>query len=206
VLATEIKKVFSNELTGENFPKRIKEIQGTLKQAIINNSYFFSQEHTKWKSGKVLNLLDQKMDPAIYLVDKKLLDLLQNFELLAFVNPRNTSTELIKFSKSKYTELPKFKYAPIKINPFELKQKLSLLRTQDISDITIRNLYESVINSYFDKIDLLAALGTKSFSTIPCDTLVDLVKKTYLMQSIYFIYLRFRLNLREGLIYRFRIP
>jgi len=163
VLATEIKKVFSNELTGENFPKRIKEIQGTLKQAIINNSYFFSQEHTKWKSGKVLNLLDQKMDPAIYLVDKKLLDLLQNFELLAFVNPRNTSTELIKFSKSKYTELPKFKYAPIKINPFELKQKLSLLRTQDISDITIRNLYESVINSYFDKIDLLAALGTKKF-------------------------------------------
>ena len=42
VLATEIKKVFSNELTGENFPKRIKEIQGALKQTIINNAYFFS--------------------------------------------------------------------------------------------------------------------------------------------------------------------
>ena len=143
------------------------------------------------------------MDPAIYLVDKKLLDLLQNFELLAFVNPRNTATELIKFSKSKYTEPPKFKYAPIKINPFELKQKLSLLRTQDISDITIRNLYESVINSYFDKIDLLAALGTKKFLY---NSMRDLVKKTYLMQSIYFIYLRFRLNPREGLIYRFRMP
>ena len=35
--------------------------------------------------------------------------------------------------------LPEFKYAPIKINSFELKQQLSSLRIQDISDVSISN-------------------------------------------------------------------
>ncbi len=68
-----------------------------------------------------------------------------------------------RFFKNQGSELPKFKYCPIRINPFELKQKLSKLRVQDISDVSIRNMYESVINSYFDKIDLLSSLNTPKF-------------------------------------------
>ena len=96
-------------------------------------------------------------------VDKGMSRLLKNFELLAFVNPINSVSEKKKFFRSKYSELPKFKYSPIKINPYELKQELHRLRVQDISDISIRHLYESVINSYFDKIDLLGSLNTTKF-------------------------------------------
>jgi len=163
VLATEVKKVYSNELTGEDYPKLIRELQQKLKQAILNNAQYFSEENTNWNSKKQVHLLDMKTDPAIDSVDKSLYRLLKNFELLAYVNPINTRTEHKRFIKSKYTELPKFKYGPIKINPFELKQELSALKTQDISDVSIRQLYESVINSYFDKIDLLSSLGTRKF-------------------------------------------
>lgn len=163
VLATEIKKVYCNELTGEDYPKLIKELQQKMKRVILNNALFFSQKNTDWKSKSALNLLDKKTDPAISIVDKPLYRLLKGFEILAYVNPSNTSLEQRKFEKNKYAEIPKFKYAPIKINPFELKQQLSLLKTQDISDISIRHLYESVINSYFDKIDLLGSLNTRKF-------------------------------------------
>lgn len=163
VLATEVKKVYSNELTGEDYPKLIRELQQKLKRAILNNAQYFSEENTNWRSKNSVHLLDKKTDPAIVSVDKKLFKLLKGFELLAYVNPINTNSEQKRFIKNKYAQPPKFKYAPIKINPFELKQQLSTLRTQDISDVSIRQLYESVINSYFDKIDLLSALGTKKF-------------------------------------------
>lgn len=163
VLATEIKKVYCNELTGEDYPKVIRELQQKLKKAILNNAQFFSEENTNWKSKNRSHLLDRKTDPSIVSVDKKLFKLLKNFELLAYVNPMNSGSEEKRFRRSKFTRPPQFRYAPIKINPFELKQKLSSIRTQDISDVSIRQLYESVINSYFDKIDLLSSLGTQKF-------------------------------------------
>lgn len=163
VLATEVKKVYSNELTGEDFPKLIRELQQKLKKAILNNAQHFSVENTNWKSKNISHLLDKKTDPAIVTIDKKLYRLFKGFELLAYVNPINTNSEQKRFIKNKYTELPKFRYAPIKVNPFELKQQLSSLKTQEIADISIRQLYESVINSSFDKIDLLSTLGTRKF-------------------------------------------
>jgi len=163
VLATEIKKVYCNEQTGEDYPKVIRELQQKLKNAVLNNAQFFSENNTNWKPKNSSQLLDKKSDPAIESVDKKLFKLLRNFELLAYVNPINATIQKKKFLGNKFTESPQFKYAPIKINPFELKQQLSSLRIQDISDVSIRLLYESVVNSYFDKIDLLSSLGTKKF-------------------------------------------
>ncbi len=163
VLAVEIKKVFSNELTGEDYPKIIRELQQKLKNSIINNAHFFSQKHTNWKWNKSNHLLDRKTDPVILSVDKKLFKLLKGFELLAYVNPSNTIAEQKRFVRNNFNTPPKFKYTPIKINPFELKQELSSIKIQNISDVSIRYLYESVINSYFDKIDMLSSLGTKKF-------------------------------------------
>lgn len=163
VLATEVKKVYCDELSGVDYPEVITEVQHGLKQAILSNAQFFSHENTNTNPRSVSHLLDRKLDPAIVSVDRKMFRLLRGFELLAHVNPSNSSSEQRRFFKSKYTELPKFKYSPIKIHPFELKQKLGTIRTQDISDVSIRGLYEDVINSHFDKIDLLSTLGTRKF-------------------------------------------
>jgi len=163
VLATEVKKVFCNELTGDEYPEITNTIQHELKNAIINNANYYCKVHTNWKHDHHSKLLDKSMDPALLEVDKQLYSLLKNFELLAFVNPNNAHSEKKKFFKHMCTELPSFSYNPIRINAYSLKQELSNLRVQDISDISIRHLYESVINSYFDKIDLLSTLNTKKF-------------------------------------------
>lgn len=163
VLATEVKKVYCNELTGDDYPNIIKNLQKGFKKAILNNANFFNQEHSNWKHKAKTKLLDKKIDASILKVDKELFKLLKGFELLAFVNPINNIQEKKRFFKSKNTEAPNFKYNPIKINPFELKQQLSNLKVQDISDVTIRHLYEATINSYFDKIDMLSTLDTPKF-------------------------------------------
>ncbi len=163
VLATEIKKVYCNEITGDDYPNIIKTLQKGFKKAILNNANFFNQKHSDWEYQVKAKLLDKTMDSSILKVDKKLFSLLKGFELLTFVNPINNIQEKKRFFKSKCTEIPNFKYNPIKINPFELKQKLSNLKVQDISDVSIRHLYESVINSYFDKIDMLSEIGTPKF-------------------------------------------
>lgn len=163
VLATEIKKVYCNELTGDDYPEIIRSLQQQLKTRILNNANFFSQKMTNWEHKMKSKLLDKTMENSILQVDKEMFQLLKNFELLAFVNPNNNIQEKRKFFKNKCSELPNFKYSPIKINPFELKQELSNLKVQDISDVSIRHMYESVINSYFDKIDLLSSLNTPKF-------------------------------------------
>ena len=163
VLATEVKKIYCNELTGDDYPNIIKALQKGFKKAILNNANFFNQKHSNWEHQVKSKLLDKTMESSILKVDKELHSLLNGFELLAFVNPINNTKEKKRFFKSKCTEIPDFKYNPIQINPFELKQKLSNLKVQDISDVTIRHLYESVINSQFDKIDMLSALDTPKF-------------------------------------------
>ncbi|MFT5777580.1 MAG: hypothetical protein ACI837_000516 [Crocinitomicaceae bacterium] len=163
VLATEIKKVYCNELTGADYPKVIKAIQQGLKKAIINNANYFNQGHSNWKYEVSSQLLDRTMDSSILKVDKEMFSLLKGFELLGFVNPINTNVQKKQFFASKCTELPHFKYNQIRFAPFQLKQELSNLRVQDISDVTIRHLYESVVSSYLDKVDMLASLNTSKF-------------------------------------------
>ena len=163
VLATEVKKVYCNELTGATYPKVVKELQRKLKKAILNNVSFFSQEKTNWKTTNITTLLDKNTDKAVLKIDKGLHSLLRNFELLSYVNPINSISEQKKFEKSKFTHLPKFQYSPIKIHPYELKRQLSQFKTHEISDISIRHLYESVINSYMDKVDLLSSINTSKF-------------------------------------------
>ena len=163
VLATEVKKVYCDELAGAIYPKVVKELQRKLKSAILNHAHAFTDKHTNLHAKKAGVLLDKTLDPALLKLDQQLHKLLRNFELLAHVNPSNNTTESKRFMRLQYTQPPRFRYGPIGIDPYSLKQELSQLRTQDISDVDIRHLYESVIGCYHDKIDLLASLNTSKF-------------------------------------------
>lgn len=164
VLATEVKKVYCNELTGESHHNVIEEISEGMKDAIIENVRLFSREFTNLVSAKKTQLLSSnKIDDAILTVDKQLFKLVHNFELLNFVNPINLAQEKKRFFKSDYSIDPVFKYRPLVINPWDLKRKLSELPIEKIKDVNIRKLYEDVIFSYYDKIDMLNTLGTPKF-------------------------------------------
>ena len=163
VLPTEIKKVYCDELTGDTYPKIIRLLQQKLKQAILANANFFCQGLEKWHHISSISLLDKSNNKSLLKIDKDMYSLLKNIELLAEVNPINTIIEKNRFFKSKFTETPNFRYNPIKINSFRLKQQLMSIPILDIQDVSIRELYRSVIVSYFDKIDMINTLNTNKF-------------------------------------------
>jgi uncharacterized protein (TIGR02421 family) len=163
VLATEIKKVYCNELTGDLYPKVLSTLQKRLKTAILNNANYFSSSLDRWHYAIASKLLDKHLDSDLIRIDKALFTLLNGFELLAVVNPVNIKTEKKKFIQQHFSELPKFQYRPVKVNPFQLKQQLLAIPVQQIQDISLRSMYQAVVNSYFDKIDLIGTLNTNKF-------------------------------------------
>ncbi len=163
VLATDIKKVYCDELTADVYPKLIKRLAQTLKSAILSHAHHFSKSLDNWHHVGSPKLLDKNINDTLLKIDKMLFSLLHNFELLSAVNPINTKTEKKRFFRNKRAELPQFKYMPVKINPYVLKQKLLSAPIQEIQDISIRGLYEAVVNANLDKIDLIGTLNTKKF-------------------------------------------
>lgn len=163
VLATEVKKVFCDELDGIAYPNVIKSLKQSLKKAILNHANEFASESTNWQSKRKSTLLNNQIDPEVLKVDKQLHELVKNFELLQYINPINTEKEKKAFFKSRFTVNPSFKYRPIKIDPFALKRKLYSIKVDKIEDIEIQKMYENTISSYADKIDLLATIGSKRF-------------------------------------------
>lgn len=163
VLATEIKKIYCDELSGRPYPEEIKYLQRKLKKAILNNASLFVKEKTNINLTNKNKLLTKDLNKSIINVDNQLHKILKGFELLSFVNPINLNKEEKKFFKNKETKNPDFNYRPIQIDPFKIKRKLYEIEIDKIDDSTIQKLYEGAINAYADKTDMLANIGKKRF-------------------------------------------
>jgi len=163
VLATEVSKIYCDELTGESFPEVINQIKEGFKTAIVNHAFEFIKNETSYKVSKQVNILHNELESDLIKIDKQLYNLVKDFELLSVINPINLELEKKKFLASKYKYEPQFKYNPLNIDPFEFKRKLSNIKVEKIHDISIQNMYVDTINAYFDKVDLLANLGTPKF-------------------------------------------
>ena len=162
VLATEVKKVYCNELDGTDYPIVINQLEHGFKKAIIDTSCFFVDSVLKLKMKKGA-LLSPGIDAQLLDVDKKLYKLTKTLEVLSYVTPQNLESEKRKFLKNKGRTNPKFKYKQIVQHPFEFKRKLYALPLEHVKDVTIAKLYRDVIKSYSDKIDMLSSIGTSRF-------------------------------------------
>lgn len=80
-----------------------------------------------------------------------------------YINPVNIEQAKKDFFKSKFRTNPHFYYRQLSLDPFVFKRKLYQLKVEDISDVSIRMLYQSVIDSYADKIEIMNSIGTERF-------------------------------------------
>lgn len=163
VFATEVKKVYCNEETGEEYKLVIDAISEGFKKVILENALLFAKKHTNLKVKNHNKLLSKELDKNILQVDKALHRLVKNFEILKFVNPVNIESEKKKFIKRKGHYSPNFRYKQINLDPFLMKRKLMNLPVENIRDVQIQAMYKDVINSYIDKVELIASIGTEKF-------------------------------------------
>ncbi len=163
VLASEVKKVYCDELTGESYPLVVDEIQHGLSMAILSTAKQFVNTHTNIEVTKKAELLSSKVQPLLQQIDKKFYRLVKNFELLMFVNPTNVEKEKKKFFYHRGNYEPQFNYKPIVLNQFLLKRELHNLPIEKIRDKRIKEMYADAINAYAQKIDMLTTVGTDKF-------------------------------------------
>ncbi len=163
VLATEVKKIFCDELTGDVYPTEIKYLTRQLKKAILNNATLFIREKANVGVRTRSRLLDREIDSDLFAIDKQLHTLLNKFELLNAINPINLDKEEKIFYKNKGLVNPSFHYKPIPIDPYKIKKELYSIDLQKIEDVSIQKMYEGVIDSFADKTDLLATIGKERF-------------------------------------------
>lgn len=162
-LATEVKKIYVDENTGDDFPEIIYEIQLGIKEAVLNHATFFIKNMTNMKFKDKYQLLPSSMGDNLKLVDNQLYDLLKNIEIIDFVNPINIETEKKKFFQSKYKKNPSFKYKPLNIDVNEIKREMYKLPVQKIQDINLQLLYKDIIESYSNKLELLSLRDKEEF-------------------------------------------
>ena len=163
VLATEVKKIYCDEENGEVYPLIIEKLAGHFKKGILNTASFFTRQNPGMVFHRNNKLLSSELDKDLLKVDKQLFRVARTFEILNYVNPVNIEQAKRDFSKSKYKRNPVFKYKQLSLNPFEFKRELYNIPVEDIHDISIRLLYQDVIDSYADKVDIIASIGTGRF-------------------------------------------
>jgi uncharacterized protein (TIGR02421 family) len=162
-LATEVKKVYCDEETRESYPSVIEEIKEGIKKAITNTTYYFAKKNTSLQVVKKHTLLSSSLTNSIQEVDHQLYKLCKDIEILNFVNPTNLEGEKRKFFASGGRKNPEFHYQPINFDPKDLKRELYKVRTQDIKDVEIGQMYNDVLEAYVSKANMLETLGTTDF-------------------------------------------
>lgn len=163
VLATEVKKVYLDELTGSPYPQVIQALSRSLKNVIINNSQHYINRLANFNVKKKSSLLHSDLQPELIKLDKALFRQVKNFELLSYVNPVNLETEKKRFFKAKANYNPEFRYKPLTIDPHVFKAKMYKLDVDALEDVHMRQVYIDIINAYSDKVDMLSSLGNEKF-------------------------------------------
>lgn len=163
VLATEFKKVYIDENNGDEYPEIINSIERGLKEAIINHVTYFAKVKTSMVFDKKYQLLSSAVDDALKMVDEDLFIMLKKVELLDYLNPINVESEKRRFIKSKYKVYPIFRYKPLPFDVNSVRRNLYKLPIEKIKDVTLKSLYEEIIDEFANKIELLILRGQREF-------------------------------------------
>ncbi len=162
VFAIEVKKIYVDEESGDEYPDIIEKIRFGLKRAILNTSYYFVKQSKIKNFNKKYELLSSISEDKLKIIDQQLSQLLKGVDILKHVNPTNLTSEKKRFLASKSYQ-PNFRYKPVTINTKELKRELFRVPLDQINDITLKHLYSSIVEESVKKIELLESINTPNF-------------------------------------------
>jgi uncharacterized protein (TIGR02421 family) len=163
VLPTEVKKVYLDENSGEEFPLVLTALKAGMKEAILYNAAYFVRKYTTKRIVRRHDLLASKIDPKLIKIDRELFKIAKGIETLLYINPINLAHEKKRFFAKNFDYTPNFRYRQLKVEPYFFREQLYRLPIDDIQDISIQHLYRRVIDSYASKIDLITTIGKEQF-------------------------------------------
>lgn len=163
VIPVEVKKVFMDEVSGQQYPLVLEELKSGIKQAISQSSAYFMRRYGKKKHYSKAELLSSSLHQSVLKLDKQLYALCKDIETLHFINPINISSERKRFMKMRSDYIPDFRYRQLNIDPYEFRESLYKLPITYIDDADIQQLYRHIVDNLATKIDLLTTIGSEEF-------------------------------------------
>jgi uncharacterized protein (TIGR02421 family) len=162
LLATDIAKFYCDEQSGEAYPLVLQALSEQLKSAMVSTVQEFIRRGQRRRISR-RELLTNSIDPLVSHVDQEFYRLVHQVDVLDHVNPMNQAEARRSFYRNHFRVDPQFHYRPILLEPFKVKEMLYRLPVDKISDITLQRLYRDVIDSYADKVEQLASIGSEKF-------------------------------------------
>jgi uncharacterized protein (TIGR02421 family) len=92
-------------------------------------------------------------------IDDNIHNLVQQIELLDYVNPINIEEEKRRFFNSNFTHEPKFEYRDLDFDPHQLHSEFFNQKLEKIEDPIIRELYYDIVYYYTGIIQCIQTIG-----------------------------------------------
>ncbi|WP_417346665.1 tyrosine/phenylalanine carboxypeptidase domain-containing protein [Ferrimonas sp.] len=163
VLPTEVKKVYMDEESGTMFPLVVQDLSLGMKEAFAQTAAYFARRHNKRTKASKHQMLSQVIDQDVLELDRQLASIGKGLETLPYLNPLNIEQERRRFRSGCRRFSPRFKYKPLAVDPFLLKEKLYQLPFERISDPAIRTLYQGIADNLSRRVDMLTSVGKEEF-------------------------------------------
>jgi uncharacterized protein (TIGR02421 family) len=127
----------------ELYPYTLRELHHGLTHALRRCLFIFARRYTSHKPLHFHELGRQFMTDMVWLTDKNLAEIKQQFDILFHVTPVNSEQAWQEFEKSGFSQAPVFNYRPRPIDPDILKRALYKIPIEKIEDPTLGYVFRS---------------------------------------------------------------
>lgn len=103
------------------------------------------------------------IEPRVLDIDRELYQLAGGLDTLLYVNPVNYLQEKRRFFARGHDYTPEFRYRPLKLDPYLIREKLYRLQVSSIQHPQLQALYRSVVDALSMKVELIASIGGDQF-------------------------------------------
>lgn len=163
LIGIEVRPVYRNFETHEEYPVVTRAIHRQLSRALQQAAYEFAFHQTTHRPRHYQALGRRALVRAASRVDAALADVSSAFDLLLMISPVNTDQAYRAFRRSKYSKAPKFAYRHLDIDPTKLKRALYSLPIDQVEDPTLEAIFREKQRETSLQLDLLTDRGTARF-------------------------------------------
>ncbi len=163
LIGIEIRPIFFNKLTGENFPLIRRELQHHFDRALKNTFFEFANHHTPLSPGHYHSLGRLSMVKAVWEVDRQLAEISNGFDFLLQVTPANSNSAWNMFKRKKFQQVPELIYRPLPLDPVLAKRRLYDIPIERIEDPGLAQLFRDQQVELDRKFTMLLDRGTPRF-------------------------------------------
>ena len=162
-LGLEISPFFRDTVTGELFVFAYKKFREQFNRALKRCFYEFTRLYTTHRPSHYHELGPQAVARNAMLVDEKLAQISNRFDLLLFVSPVNYSAAWDAFQDKGFSEPVQFLYRPRTMDPDLLKRQLYDIPIENVEDPTLFHIFNAKRAELDRQISLLSDRNTPRF-------------------------------------------